>query len=480
LSAADSSFEMANPLGSVSELQPVSKGSAVSAVTRAAKADFMAGASLPRRPPAAPQAPSPPRPARARDTNLDTARMQSRLRSIYNAHYSDKFYEGYLAALSKRLGCPIPFRVAETPFFIPAELRDRLASAARGIVDEITDPRLIEKLELAIPDDLDVPGMDALPNCIQVDFAITRNGAGELEGKVVELQAFPSLYALMVVQHQVLMAEMQKAMPGMDRDLTIYFGDLDADRFVERFRAAVVADASPEETVLLDLHPETQKTLPDFAATKLLLGVDAVCPTTLVKEGRRLFRRRGDELVPVSRIYNRIVFDELEKEKLDLPFEYTDELDVTWCSHPNWYWVFSKYTLPFISHPAVPRARTLRDLGGDLPGDLSNFVLKPLFSFAGAGVKVDVTHEDIAAVPEEQRAGWLLQEKITYHPGITMPDGNAVKAEVRMMFLRGPNDPKPELVLNLVRLSRGKMLGVDQNKNLTWVGGSVGLFEPSR
>jgi hypothetical protein len=231
--------------------------------------------------------------------------------------------------------------------------------------------------------------------------------------------------------------------------------------------------------VLLDLHPETQKTYPDFAATKLLTGVDAVCPTTLKKVGRQLFREKEGRSIPVRRIYNRIVFDELDHEGTSLPFAYTDDLDVTWCSHPNWYWVFSKYTLPFVDHPAVPKARTLASLT-DIPSDLDNYVLKPLFSFAGAGVIVDVTRADVDAVPEAERAHWLLQEKIVYDPGIPMADGSGhVKAEVRMMFLRGEADDKLDLVLNLVRLSRGKMLGVDQNKNLTWVGGSVGLFPPA-
>ena len=403
--------------------------------------------------------------------------MDPRFRAPYNARYTDAFYASYLDALTKKLGCEIPFRVAETPFFVPSDLRDRLAEAARGIVDQITQPALVEKLKRAIPADLDVPGMDAMPSCIQVDFAITQNERGELEGKVVELQAFPSLYALMVVQHEVLVEHMRKHMPELDRSFSIYFGGLDTPGFVERLNNAVVADNDPEEVVLLDLHPEKQKTYPDFAATKLLLDVDAVCPTSLTKEGRRLFRQKNGKKLEVKRIYNRIVFDELEKEGTQLPFRYTDQLDVTWCSHPNWYWVLSKYTLPFVDHPAVPRARTLKEIGDDIPADLSNYVMKPLFSFAGAGVIVDVTEADVKAVPEAQRAGWLLQEKIVYHPGIVMPDGNGVKAEVRMMFLRAPDQPKPELVLNLVRLSRGKMLGVDQNKNLTWVGGSIGLFD---
>jgi hypothetical protein len=238
-----------------------------------------------------------------------------------------------------------------------------------------------------------------------------------------------------------------------------------------------VGDEDPAHVVLLDLHPEKQKTVPDFVATKLLLGVDAICPTKLVVEGRKLFREVDGKRVPVRRIYNRVVFDELERAQVELPFRYTDDLDVHWVSHPNWYWTISKFSLPLLRHPSVPQARTLRELGADVPADLSGHVLKPLFSYAGAGVKVDVERADLDAVPEEQRDGWLLQEKITYHPGIRMPDGQGVKAEVRMMFLRRDADPKPELVLNLVRLSRGKMLGVDQNRDLTWVGGSVGLFE---
>ncbi|HMY22095.1 MAG TPA: hypothetical protein PKA58_37475, partial [Polyangium sp.] len=204
-------------------------------------------------------------------------------------------------------------------------------------------------------------------------------------------------------------------------------------------------------------------------------GIDPVCPTTLIKDGRKLFRKVDGKLVQVRRIYNRVVFDELEVRKIQLPFDYRDELDITWVSHPNWYWTWSKYTLPYIDHPAVPRARYLSDVT-EIPADLERYVLKPLFSFAGSGVKVDPTPEDVRSVPDEQRSGWLLQEKITYEPGLVMPDGNGVKAEVRMMFLRAPEEESPRLALNLVRLSRGKMLGVDQNKNFTWVGGSIGIW----
>jgi hypothetical protein len=400
--------------------------------------------------------------------------MDPTFRRAFNAAYTEHFYPSYLGRLEGLLGCKVPFRIAETPLFIPIALRDRLARSANEIVQQLSNPALIERMKRAIPAHLDVPRMDALPNCTQVDFAITRGPDGELEGKVVELQAFPSLYALMVIQAET-MAESLAKIPGLDRRWSLFFSGLDRESFVDRLRRALLDGEDPEHVVLLDLDPPSQKTYPDFIATERLTGVAAVCPTTLEREGRRLFRRVDGRRVQVRRIYNRIVFDELENKKLALPFSYTDDLDVTWCSHPNWYWTWSKYSLPYIDHPAVPRARFVSELDR-IPDDLERFVLKPLFSFAGSGVKVDPTRADIDAIPEADRDRWLVQEKITYEPALPMPDGNGVKAEVRMMFLRAPGEATPTLVLNLVRLSRGKMLGVDQNKDLTWVGGSVGIW----
>jgi hypothetical protein len=400
--------------------------------------------------------------------------MDPSFRSAFNAAYDASYYPRYLGRLEAAVGCKIPFRVAETPLFIPPRLRDRLARAANEIVEQISSPALIDRMKRAIPPHLDAPGMDALPNCTQVDFAIVRGPDGELEGKVVELQAFPSLYALMVIQSEA-MAGSLATIPGLAGPWSIYFSGLDRDAFVARLRRAILGGEDPEHVILADLDPTNQKTYPDFVATRMLVGIDAVCPTTLVRDGRRLFRDVGGRRVPVRRIFNRIVFDELDQKKITLPFRYTDDLDLTWCSHPNWYWTWSKYTLPFIDHPAVPRARYVSDLDR-IPDDLDRYVLKPLFSFAGAGVKIDPTRADIEAIPEADRDKWIVQEKIVYEPALRMPDGNGVKAEVRMMFLRAPDEARPTLVLNLVRLSRGKMLGVDQNKDLTWVGGSVGIW----
>ncbi len=109
-----------------------------------------------------------------------------------------------------------------------------------------------------------------------------------------------------------------------------------------------------------------------------------------------------------------------------------------------------------------------------MPKDLENWVLKPLFSFAGSGVKVEVTPADVAAVPADQRASTLLMRKIEYAPAIATADGNFSKVEVRVMFVWREGQPFP--VTTLARLSQGKMMGVNYNKDRTWVGSSGNLW----
>lgn len=395
------------------------------------------------------------------------------LRRPYNAAFSDEFYARYLESLAAEVG-PSPFRIAETPVFVPKDLRDWIEQAAIEVLAQLSDPVRIAKMSRAIPKEHDAPGIDALPNCVQVDFAIVRGPSGRLEGRIVELQGFPSLYAFTLVQARVL-GELAGSMPGMPRDFSVFFGGWDRESATKLLARTILAGEDPEEVVLLDLDPPRQKTVPDFVATKKLLGIDAVCPTTLVREGRKLYREKDGRRVPVRRIFNRIVFDELDRKKPRLPFAFTDELDVSWCPHPNWYWIWSKYSLPLLDHVAVPRARLVSELERT-PDDLSRYVLKPLFSFAGAGVKVDPTRADIEGLSETDRAAWVIQEKIEYARELLMPDGNGVAAEMRVMCLRAPDEPRPRPVWNLVRLSRGKMLGVDQNRDMTWVGSSVGMW----
>jgi len=401
--------------------------------------------------------------------------MDSQFRAAFNAAFSQTVYDRYQNELIRRLG-PFGFRLAESPVFLPAELRGKLETAAREVCDQLQDPARLEKMKKAIPAQWNTPGMDACATFIQVDFAVTRTPAGTFEPKLIELQGFPSLTAMQVVQRDVW-AETIQQLPGLDREWTCWFSGLTRERFLELAKKTILGDQKPEHVILMDIDPPNQKTLPDFVATKQLFGVDAVCPTTLEREGRQLYRRVDGKRVPVRRIYNRVVFDELVKKKLTLPFDYREELDIEWTPHPNWFWAWSKYSLPFLSHPAVPKATLVSDLKA-IP-DTSGYVLKPLFSFAGAGVNVNPTKADVEAIPDAEKPFWCLQEKIAYDPALAAADGGGVKVEVRMMFFRPPGEARPMLAQNLCRLARGEMLGVDFNKNFTWVGSSVGIWPKS-
>jgi hypothetical protein len=399
--------------------------------------------------------------------------MDPRFRQLYNSQFTPALYEQFTSELARRLDCTFEFRLAETPLFLSDDFKEKAVDAANAIMDQLCDPALIERMKAAIPDRWNTPGMDALPNLAQVDFAVVREN-GVLVPKLIELQGFPSLTSLQVVQRDVWKDTIAH-LDGLDIAWSCWYSGYDREAFLDLARRTILGKHDPSEVILMDIDPPRQKTYPDFAATKMLFDVDAVDPTTLVRRGRELFRADG---TPVRRIYNRVVFDELIQKKIELPFDYREPLDVEWAPHPNWYWVWSKYSLPFLRHESVPQATFLSDLER-IPDDLSGYVLKPLFSFAGGGVNIEPTRADVEAVPADERHAWCLQEKIEYEPALQAVDGGGVKMEIRMMFLRPDDEPKPILAQNLVRLSRGKMLGVDFNKQFTWVGSSVALSTSS-
>jgi len=395
--------------------------------------------------------------------------MDARFRELFNSQFTPELYEFYQRELSSRLNTNFEFRLAESPLFIPDDFKQKAVESATAIVEQLSDPALIERMKAAIPERWNTPGMDELPHFSQVDFAVVRDENGELVPKLIELQGFPSLTALQVIQRDTWKDTLAR-MDGLDVAWSCWFSGYDRESFIDLARRTIIGRHDPAEVILMDIDPPRQKTSPDFAASKLLFGIDAVDPTTLTKRGKKLYRGETE----IRRIYNRVVFDELINKRIELPFDHREELDVEWVPHPNWYWVWSKYSLPFLNHPSVPKATFVSDLER-IPEDLSRYVLKPLFSFAGGGVNVEPTRADVDAIPEPERHAWCLQEKIEYEPALRAVDGGGVKIEIRLMFLRPDDEAKPILAQNLVRLSRGKMLGVDFNKQFTWVGSSVGL-----
>jgi hypothetical protein len=392
------------------------------------------------------------------------------LRRAFNAQFSAERYRALVADLEAAAGFPIPFRICETPLFLPAALTRELMQATREIAGAVTSPAYLAAATRAVPPDFAVPGEDAHTTFLQIDFALARGeDGGVVVPRLIELQGFPSLYAF-----QWLLDRAYREHFEIAAGVATYFDGLDAASYVERLREAIVGDCDPENVVLLEIEPERQKTRVDFAVTERLLGVKEVCATAVVERGGRLFYTDRGREVPIHRVYNRVIFDELERRGLRLDPLFRRDLDVTWVGHPNWFWKISKFSLPFLSSPYCPPAAFVADLAA-LPDDLDRYVLKPLYSFAGLGVEMHVTAERLRALdrPED----YILQRKVEYAPVVDTPDGPA-KAEVRMMLVRRPGEEAPVLINNLVRMSKGLMSGVDFNKDRSWIGASVAYHPP--
>ena len=388
------------------------------------------------------------------------------LRQRYNAAFTEERYAAFTRELKQAMYWPVDFRVAESPLFLDEHATREIVRAAGDIVGQLATPAFRAHAKTAIPPGLEVPAETEWPHFLAVDFALCHDAAGRVLPQLIELQGFPT-----VACWQVLLARSyKKHFPAIPADFTPYLGGLDEEGYLAALRTAMLGDCLPENTVLLEIEPDQQKTRVDFACTHALLGVRPMCVTKLIKHGRQLFYPSGGREVPVHRIFNRVIFDELLRKKPPMRFSFFDDLDVQWAGHPNWYFRISKHTLPFLQSPYVPPCHFVSELK-EIPADLENYVCKPLYSFAGLGVDITPTREKIAAIPNP--AEWLLQRKVAYAPVMETPDGPA-KAEIRLIFA-GDGTGMPGLINNLVRLTKGAMHGVDFNKGRTWVGASAGF-----
>jgi len=394
------------------------------------------------------------------------------LRQRYNAAFTDARYTAFLRELNRSMYWPVDFRVAESPLFLDAATTLALVDAAGDIMRQLATPEFRRHATTAVPKTLSVPHETEFPHFLCIDFALCSDADGRVLPQLIELQGFPTV----ACWQTLLTGAYRTHFPEIPPEFTPYFGGLDDQRYLDELRSAILGDCLPENVILLEIEPEKQKTRIDFACTHSFLNVRPMCLSKVRQRGRQLVYFSGGREVPIQRIYNRVIFDELLRKPDFKPgFNLRDDhLDVQWVSHPNWYFRISKHTLPFLKSRYVPDCRFVSDLAGNIPADLENYVLKPLYSFAGLGVDIAPTREKIAALPNP--AEWLLQRKVAYAPILATPDGPA-KAEVRLI-LAGDGTEMPKLLNQLVRLTKGAMHGVDFNKGKTWVGASAGFHAP--
>lgn len=396
--------------------------------------------------------------------------MVPHLRKTFNSEFTPDKYQAVLRELNSHHSGAIEFRIAETPVFVDKAFTQKMLDACESIIDVIVDPSFKQLTKRAIPPDEYIPGENDHSHMIAFDFGVCINEKNELEPQLIEMQGFPTLFGFQVYFPEVIKKHFN--IPG---NYSHYLNGYTKESYLDMLKKLLLNGYEEENVILLEIKPHEQKTRIDFYCTQDYTGIQPVCITELTAEGRKLLYEKEGRKIPVHRIYNRVIFDDLkaQADKLGDIIDITKDWDVEWMPHPNWFYRISKFTLPFIHHPYVPATYFLNELK-ELPADIENYVLKPLFSFAGQGVVIDVEPSDLANIKDPEN--WILQRKVRYADIIETPDIPA-KVEIRMMYVWPDGDERPHAAINLARLSKGKMIGVRYNKDKEWVGGSVCFFE---
>jgi hypothetical protein len=394
------------------------------------------------------------------------------LRKQFNSGFTPAKYQTFLRQIDEACGSNVQFRLSETPCFFPKSLLERMADDGKELIRQLVESAEYRtKSDASIPTEFRVPNEPDHPMFVQVDFGLVLGADGELHPKLVELQAFPSLYAYQPTLAQSYMHGYGLSKFEQGERLRFLLGGLDESSYREFLRRAIVAEHDPENVILMEIDPHHQKTFPDFALTERMLGIPTVNITGIEKNGRQLYYELNGKRIPIQRIYNRAIVDELQRKSIKLNFDWRDDLDVEWAGHPNWYFRISKFSIPYLRHESVPKTWFLDKLD-EVPDDLENYALKPLYSFAGLGVVIAPTKANIFAIPADKRGDYILQERLHFEPVIETPFGRT-KAEIRVMYIWLE---KLEAVLTIIRMGRGLMMGVDHNKNMEWVGASAAFY----
>jgi hypothetical protein len=392
--------------------------------------------------------------------------MNSLIRTSFNKNFTHEKYLRFLKKLDDATDHKVEFRVAETPIFLTDDFKNKLISAGNDIIKTILQPDFKQLTDRAIPEKWNVANENDHPHFIALDFGVCKGEKGSIVPKLIELQGFPSLYGF-----QSFLGDSYKEIFNLSDECSVYFNGLDKESYTDLLRRTIIGPYQTDEVVLMDFNAPQQKTAIDFYITHNMLGIPVVSLSDLQQEGNQLFYESNGEKKRIKRIYNRLIFDEIDNdpEIFDKVVDIRQPLDLEWITHPNWFYRISKFTIPFLTGDYIPKTEFLHLLKA-VPADLQNYVLKPLFSFAGQGVIIDVTADDIHNIADPEN--WILQEKVKYEPVIQAPD-DGVKAEIRLLYLWPDGDAKPTLSINLARLSRGEMIGVRYNKDFDWVGGTV-------
>lgn len=397
--------------------------------------------------------------------------MISKIREQFNARFKEEYYENLKKEVVDTYGEGTAFRLSETPIFISKQVKNEIFDACERIIDQLGQLDFEKIREQFVPKHIQSPAALGNPHFLAIDFGLCEDGNGGITPQLIELQAFPTLFFYQPFLGKAFLNN-YPAMPKVGFDY--FFSGLDEAQYVKEVRDVIIADEDPENVILMELYPEKQKTRIDFWATKKALGIAVVCMTKIIKEGKNLFYYKDGVKTRIKRIYNRVIFDEIERTKdLHTAFNLHDDVAVEWVTHPDWFFMISKCVMPKLKHKNIPNSFYLNDYPSDIK--LEDYVLKPLFSFAGLGIDLYPTIEKIASISDKKN--YILQEKVSYASAIKTNSEKNSKGEIRILYIWDKKNDRLKPVINLGRMSKGELINVSHNTEETWIGSSIGFFE---
>lgn len=398
--------------------------------------------------------------------------MIPEVRAKFNEGFQQEYYENLLGELERTFGEASAFRISESPVFISKAFKKKLLEACDSILQQLDKMDFEEIRQRFTPKNLQSPSPLGKTHFLGIDFGLCDDGKGGIMPQLIELQAFPSLFYYQPFIGQAYLNNY----PNLSaKGFHYFFSGLEPDTYYEELKKVILGKREVENVILLELFPEKQKTRIDFWATRKALGIEVVCLTKVIKEGKDLYYMKDGRKVPIHRIYNRIIFDELHRiENLETQFNLFDDVNVEWVTHPDWFFIVSKCIMPMLKHECIPECYYLHDIPPDL--NLEEFVLKPLFSFAGRGIELHPTLEKIEQI--EDKHNYLLQRKVNYVPLIKTNTDKNSKVELRMLYVWNEDEKHLKPVINLTRMGKGELINVSHLASEdTWIGSSISFFE---
>jgi hypothetical protein len=304
------------------------------------------------------------------------------------------------------------------------EVFDELLSETNKIISQALDNKTLRSTLAISPKHYMVGNQPERPDFICVDYALASIN-NKACFKLIEMQGFSSICGFLSEYSQLI----SESLGDKFHCFCSYENEVES-------RAALLSlildGCNPENVVLLESNPEQQSTLFDFKSIERIFGIKYISLNDLIIEKKSLFYHNGSRLCRIDRIYNRIITSSLSGADLVF-YKSLQGMSVTWANHPDWFYLISKSTLPYLDSPFVPKSQLFNFQNID-SYNLNKSIIKPLWDYAGRGFIKNPQFIDKSIIGTLKEH--VIQEKVKYFQNKTTNGDAAFYTEVRLLMMR--------------------------------------------